>query len=270
MDLPGKWYKNPRTQESWFSPAVVGEVDYNDYQLKRTKNLNKLQWADEHTPTPLIDPKPNKFLNALVKPVFRDIEETLVKCIEKADIVIGCMAWLTSKPILEALAKKTAGVQIVVQQEDWLRPDSSDWSMQKQWKLYKQLSGISSWHAGVSWCTERDIQPVRLSGAPKNSDRNNPRMHHKFFIFCDEHYEQYDNNFKYYTTPEFKAKSVWTGSFNATKNGTNSLENGLLINSPEIANIYKQEWRQVLMTSKTIGSEDWDKQYDDDYLREGT
>ena len=63
---------------------------------------------------------------------------------------------------------------------------------------------------------------------------------------------------------------MWTGSFNATKNGTNSLENGLLINSPEIADIYKQEWRQVLMTSKTIGSEDWDKQYDDEYLREGT
>ena len=263
MDLPGTWWKH-RDGKMSFQHASVGEISYNNYQLATTKNLNNLQWADEHTPKSLEDFRPDAFINAPVKPVFRNIEDTLVSCIKEADVVLGCMAWLTSEPILKALAEKTCGVQIVVQQEDWLRPDSSEWSKQKQWKLYQRLNGISNWYAGLNVASDSEIQPVRLSGAPKNSNRNNPRMHHKFLIFGDVYKEDEWQTF------EFKCKSVWTGSFNATKNGTNSLENGLLIDSPEIAKIYWQEWRQVLMTSKTIGSEDWDRQYDDDYLRDGT
>lgn len=261
MDLPGTWWKH-RDGEPRFTPAYVGEVAYNEYQLARTKNLNNLEWSDDGCPKPLVNLKPDLFVNASIKPVFRDIEQQLVDCIDQADIVVGCMAWLTNERILNALSRKTKGVQIVVQQEDWLRPDTDDWSMQKQRALYKQLTGLWNWYAGLSVCTAIQIQPIRLSGSPKNSQRNNPRMHHKFLVFCRDS----DEN----DLSSFGAESVWTGSFNATQNATCSLENGLLINSPEIANIYMQEWRQVLMTSTTIGSEDWDKQYNDYYLRDGT
>lgn len=258
MDFPGTWWKH-RDGEPRFTPAHVGEVAYNEYQLARTKNLNNLEWADEHTPMPLVDLKPESFVNALVKPVFRDIEQQLVECIEQADVVVGCMAWLTNKRILKALSNKTKGVQIVVQQEDWLRPDTEDWTMRKQRELYRQLNGIPNSYAQVNWCAGIQIQPIRLSGTPKNSQRNNPKMHHKFLVFCRSSDSWVS-----------EAESVWTGSFNATQNATCSLENGLLINSPEIANIYMQEWRQVLMTSTTIGLEDWDKEYGDDYLRDGS
>ena len=259
MDLPGTWFVNPRTGETCFNEAFVGDATYNEYQLCRTDDLNKLQWACESSPRDLVEPGPSEFINAAVKPVFRDIESTLVKRIREADVVIGCMAWLTSKPILLALAEKDQGVQIVVQQEDWLRPDSTDWTMKEQRRLYRQLRPIFSGFSELSWGWGGYIQPIRLSGAPKNDKRNNPRMHHKFLIFC--HDEE---------GCELTPKSVWTGSFNATKNGSNSLENGLLIDSPEIAAIYKQEWRQVLMTSKRIGSRDWNRKYQDEYLRDGT
>ena len=38
---------------------------------------------------------------------FRNLEETLIQEINKADIVVGCIAWITSPKILEALASKT-------------------------------------------------------------------------------------------------------------------------------------------------------------------
>jgi hypothetical protein len=37
-------------------------------------------------------------------------------------VVVGCVAWLSSRSVLEALARKKA-VAIVVQKEDFLRPD---------------------------------------------------------------------------------------------------------------------------------------------------
>ncbi|MGG6325682.1 hypothetical protein ACQ5UC_18795 [Vibrio cholerae] len=53
---------------------------------------------------------------------FRDLEKHLISHINKADLVVGAVAWLTSESILDALAS-VKNVQIVVQKEDFLRPD---------------------------------------------------------------------------------------------------------------------------------------------------
>ncbi len=37
---------------------------------------------------------------------FKSLEDHLIRLIQEADILLGCVAWLTSEPILEALAKK--------------------------------------------------------------------------------------------------------------------------------------------------------------------
>ncbi len=54
---------------------------------------------------------------------FDNLEDALVARIEEADMVFGCVAWLCNARILDALAKKEC-VQIIVQQEDFLRPDT--------------------------------------------------------------------------------------------------------------------------------------------------
>src|SRR5712692_3136819 len=53
---------------------------------------------------------------------FKNLEDHLIRFVQEADVVVGCVAWVTSEPILKALAKKK-GVSLVVQKEDFLRPD---------------------------------------------------------------------------------------------------------------------------------------------------
>lgn len=200
--------------------------------------------------------------HAFIRPVFRNIEVELIEQIYKHDIIVGCVAWLTSIPILEALQGKA--VQFVVQQEDWLRPDSNEWSLAKQRSLYQSLIGIKNWVAQASYCSIFDIQPVRLSGKPKTKNRSNPRMHHKFVLFGNE-----DNK----SCNSFDL--LWTGSYNFTTNATKSLENGLFIQCPEVIDSYFMEWRQVLLSSFRIEDRWWGESYgwssdDDERLRDGT
>lgn len=205
------------------------------------------------------DPAP-----ALVRPVFRNIESELIQEIKKHDIVVGCVAWLTSVPILEALQGKQ--VSFVIQQEDWLRPDSTEWSLQKQRDLYRSLRGIENYIANASWCCSFDVQPIRLSGKPKTKNRSNARMHHKFVLFGKDSSTEdvWDASFDL----------LWTGSYNFTSNATKSLENGVFIKSEDIVKAYFTEWRQVLLSSFRIEDKWWGESYgwssDDEYLRDGT
>jgi hypothetical protein len=204
---------------------------------------------------------------ALVRPVFRNIEHEIIEQIKKHDIIVGCVAWLTSIPILEALQGKN--VQFIVQQEDWLRPDSDEWSMQKQRNLYQSLAGVDNYWADASWCCFFEIQPIRLSGKPKNENRSNARMHHKFVLFANEKNDEDSEK-----SPYQPFDLLWTGSYNFTANATKSLENGLFIKSPEIIKAYEIEWRQILLSSFRIEDRWWGKSYgwssDDEYLRDGT
>jgi hypothetical protein len=200
--------------------------------------------------------------HALIRPVFRNIEIELIEQIHKHDIIVGCVAWLTSIPILEALQGKS--VQFVVQQEDWLRPDSDDWSIASQRYLYQSLTGVWNMVAEASYSGCFKIQPIRLSGKPKTKNRSNPRMHHKFVLFGND-MDTLDGN---------RFDLLWTGSYNFTANATKSLENRLFVKCPEVINSYYVEWRQVLLSSFRIEDRWWGKSYGwssgDEILRDGT
>lgn len=131
---------------------------------------------------------------------FKKLEEHLVEHIKKADAVFGCVAWLTSEPILQALKGKQ--VAIVVQKEDFLRPDGdvNRWR-QKLQKLYGDLHrgmsrqdvpGVAELchgfgEAGLSYCgdpgssSEAAIRCVGNHNADKSPAF--PRSHHKFVVF---------------------------------------------------------------------------------------
>src|ERR1700737_4595445 len=65
------------------------------------------------------------------KVFFRNIEQKVLSYIKEYPIVVGCVAWFTNENILKALAKKE-GVSILVQKEDFLRPDITT---NKNWAL---------------------------------------------------------------------------------------------------------------------------------------
>jgi hypothetical protein len=203
---------------------------------------------------------------------FRNLEQHLAAQIRQAKMVVGCVAWLTSDTILRTLAAVPEGVSLVVQKEDFLRPDigaRGNWKVGLR-RLYDALKRPPERHkfgglaGSLSVCSDPTIQPVRCIG---NHNRNKkpafPRMHNKFLIFCDVHKRGTDLDHRF----EVKPYAVWTGSFNLTKNATMSLENALVLTDPGIVRAYFGEWEQLLALSEHL---DWGSDWCEPEWRVGT
>jgi hypothetical protein len=238
-------------------------------------DFTKLHIANADGPDVPLDNTPISADDCRVTAMFGNLEESLCKIIREADFVIGCVAWLTNKNVLRALSIPRDGVQLVVQKEDWLRPDCTDTSAGSwksglreayddlecridRWSMSSML-GMPTLSAG--WDT--DEIAVRCAGN-HNSSRNPafPRMHHKFFVFCDVGLDD-----EFGMPSSITPRSVWTGSFNPTANGTRSRENAVLIESLGLASAYAREWFQVYAISEPL---DWESAWCEPQYRIGT
>lgn len=198
---------------------------------------------------------------------FRNLHREVISKIEQTDVVVGYVAWLTHAKVLDTLAR-THGVSILVQKEEFLRPDlnaKDDWANRLRVQ-YDQLRPITvpveGWYETPTddddeICPELgdpvDVKAVRCVGhCPSKKGPAIPRMHHKFLVFCHapEDQEAWPVLYKPY--------AVWTGSLNLTANGEASLENALYIESTEVASAYHSEWEQLLEVSEDL---DWSSQY---------
>lgn len=123
---------------------------------------------------------------------FRDHADHLVEKIKESDGVIGCVAWLTNNQVLDALKEKEAS--IVVQKEDFLRPDMKKVfrnDLRKKYEVIKPLTYrcLTNGH-GISCHSDPPDEAIRCAGIkPKNSTIY-PRMHHKFFVFLKKILEE--------------------------------------------------------------------------------
>ena len=181
---------------------------------------------------------------------FRDLPRQLVGFIERAEAVVGCVAWLTHPRILRALS--TTPAAIVVQKEDFLRPDIGGPSNKKLWAQYAAISGLAkhvfgglinqmSTHGGVG------VEGVRCVGMRRpRGTATFPRMHHKFLVFCNFEEER------------LQPRAVWTGSFNFSNNAELSLENAVYIKRRSIAEAFLREFEQVVAISEPLN---WDHEY---------
>lgn len=202
---------------------------------------------------------------------FRDLSSFLVKYIEAADAVVGCVAWLTHKDILSALSKKRCS--IIVQKEDFLRPDTGETPTpfktvlreryaQLQPTLCRQeLFGVAPM---LNMLSLPEIEPIRCVGL-LNTEKLSafPRCHHKFAVFCHTEAPAPEDTF----LRRLKPYAVWTGSFNFTDNGSNSLENGIYIEDARIARAFAEEHSQILALSESL---DWMQDYHAPEYRIGT
>jgi hypothetical protein len=211
--------------------------------------------------------------------LFKNLEEELIKRIKSADAVVGCVAWLTNPRILDAL--KNVPASILVQKEDFLRPDM-DTEKDTAWasKLRKQYSSIRPfyWHNGGGdevddivniYSVARpcfDNEAIRCVGN-HNSEKKPafPRMHNKFLVFLtriEPLLHEHD------CCPErYKSSAVWTGSFNFTVAGNRSFENAVIIEDCAIARRYTKEWYQILGFSEFL---DWNSEWCSPDMRDGT
>lgn len=207
-----------------------------------------------------------------VEAIFKNLESRLLDIIKQFEngAIFGCIAWLTSKPILKALSK-CDNVQIIVQKEDFLRPDLEQ-NKSNKWKaklhiLYSDLKCYTERHqfrepmGNLSVCSDPSVDAVRCVGN-HNSDKNSafPRAHHKFLVFCN-----FDSDGKYFPV------ALWTGSFNLTKNATCSFENVLYITDKSgknnIINAYLNEHHQIFALSEKL---DWENEWTTPEFRLGT
>jgi hypothetical protein len=199
---------------------------------------------------------------------FKNLDKALIKEIEKAQVVVGCVAWLTHPNILDALAQKDL-VSIVVQKEDFLRPDSgTHHDLRRKYRAlpisdYERhmLGGLVG---GLSVCSDPTLDAVRCLGIyNKSKALATPRSHHKFVVLanCNHILGEYG----YY--PKILPYAVWTGSFNFTHNATNSLENAVVIRTPEIVEAYYNEWQQAFALSEPL---DWEQEWCEPEYRIGT
>ena len=212
-----------------------------------------------------------EFKNVHTEVVFRNIEKRLIELIEeyKDGAIFGCVAWLTSENILNALAK-CKNVQIIVQKEDFLRPDTNSgkgWTTKLR-KLYNNLNNEFCQHnhkhlaENLSYCSP-NWNTVFCVGN-YNSDKKPafPRAHHKFVVFCRTN-EENDEYKLLRATPE----KVWTGSFNFTQNAGNSLENVVILSGEDVSDFYYREFCNVLGMAEEL---DWTSEWSEPLFRVGT
>lgn len=205
--------------------------------------------------------------------VFRNQKQRLLQKISEYNCVVGCVAWLTDFDILNVLSKVDR-VVIVVQKEDFLRPDleaGKDWknALRDAYTKIKPHGGRFAWPGlmgKLSVCYDDTIQPIRCIGN-HNSKKEPafPRMHNKFLVFSkfSEHNEPLPKGYSITLVNH----EVWTGSYNLTKNATKSLENAVLINNQEIAQSYYNEFCQIFALSEPL---DWESDWCAPEFRIGT
>lgn len=201
-----------------------------------------------------------------VEIILKDLEERLIEIINenKECAIFGCVAWLTSIPILKALSKSNC-VQILVQKEDFLRPDMNNFYKRNIWKdelrfYYDKLKCYPLRYQFkepinyLSYFSDPSMESIRCVGN-HNSNKNPafPRSHHKFLVFC-----KIEDKDEFIYNPI----AVWTGSFNFTKNATYSFENAVYMvdNSGEnkILNSYLKEHHSIFELSEPLNWEtDW-------------
>lgn len=198
-----------------------------------------------------------------VQVYFKNIESHLVRHIENADIVVGCVAWLTSPAILRALSKKK-GVSIIVQKEDWLRPDlhdRGDWKSRQKSRYSQLRSALARLDIAftdtilseMSYCGDPSLDAVRCVGN-NNSLRLPafPRMHHKFIVLCRE------AETKPHGYMNYEPYEVWTGSFNFTKNAASSFENAIVMKDVRLVKAFFSEFAQIAALSEPL---DWESDW---------
>ena len=225
--------------------------NYNSYQLKNVED-NSTSFGDNS----IVDSKRD------TQVYFRNIEGHLLRHIEEANVVLGCVAWLTSEPILEALATKDY-ISIIVQKEDFLRPDMdsgnrNSWKNWLQGKYMSLKSGLDRFMFDnllehVSYCADPSIEAIRCVGN-YNRDKKPayPRMHNKFLIFAK--IVEVDKDSWSKVIPY----AVWTGSFNLTKNASYSFENAIYTTDSEIVRAYYNEYGQIASMSEPL---DWESDW---------
>ena len=179
-----------------------------------SKNLNK-RIDDEARRQQKVFTRGRKKIHVLFDG--KGIQSAIIRYVNKDETkyVVGCIAWLSNKAILRAMAKKK-GVTIVCTKDRLTKRSSNQ-------NAYKNLEPAMQGGA------------IRVVGEGKGWHKS--LMHHKFLIGLDN-----------------TGKAIWVsnGSFNMTEHATTNLENLMIMEDPDVANAFLEEFKRVHKLSKPL------------------
>lgn len=242
-------------------------MNYYSYKVvsDRFEDLNSVPVRDDSEAGTTILSGGQDLTAGDVTVMFNDLADQLAALIRQHDVTVGCVAWLTNQTVLDALAERQC--QIVLQKEDFLRPDNG-LRGNRRWKnkLRKAYEACRFEyernelpHPVRSLSVSEfpaDVEPFRCIGYGNTSDSFlKPIMHHKFLVFCDHETTGYDLPFPPY---RLAPRAVWTGSYNPTNRGSKSMENALVIRNDAIVTEYMREWSRSLALSEPL---DWETEW---------
>jgi len=172
-----------------------------------------------------------------------DLSEAILEFVTGAESIVGCVAWLTSKPVLAALAE-VPEVGLLVQKERNLREGRDAWSVELR-RRYATLGRGPRRVVFPGPLAETDgperIEPIRCVGyLNSGASGNAPRLHSKFVVAGRTVGDRW--------VPE----RVWTGSFNFSANAGSSAENAVVIADAQVASAYVEEFSRMAAISEPL------------------
>lgn len=196
------------------------------------KEASTFDWAHRHRDTETKKPGP-------VTTHFGDLKPALLRFIEGSDAIVGCIAWITSSELVDALAQRP--VALVVNKEPFLKPNGKASAARQRQTLARLQGGLRrrDFPAPLNrmYQNRNDIiEAVRCVGHTGARVQNAPLMHHKFAV----------------RLTNGKPTAVWTGSFNWTVNASSSIENAVEIHDPDVAAQYLAEFARVAALSEPL------------------
>lgn len=170
---------------------------------------------------------------AAVQAVFSRHEYHLVRHIKNADAVVGCVAWLSSFAIIDALAGLPCGCSIVTHR---------DRKLNSRAKLTDRLIGLRPLSPFRGIICKNAIEQL---DAAEDDDGSRSMLHHKFVVFMsiDE------------TGTKLSPKVVWCGSANFTNNAGRGLESALVVVDETTAKAFTDEWEAVYRHTVKVGND---------------
>ena len=182
---------------------------------KRSRDLNK-QIDDSDRKRQCVHQRGKRKVTILFDG--RGIQNAIVRNIRREDtsFVVGCVAWLSNKRVLKTMSEKLKGVTIICTKDRLT-------TRRKNQQAYSKLSGCFA--GGV----------IRVVGEGRG--RFKSLMHHKFLIGLSEAREP-----------------IWlmNGSFNITESALRHIENVMILDDPEIAGTFFDEFKRIHRISKPL------------------
>jgi len=174
---------------------------------KKSKNLNK-RMEDESRKQQNVFTRGRKKIHILFDG--NGIKRAVIRMINKEEtqFVVGCIAWLSNKDILKAMATKR-GCCIICTKD----------RLTKGIRNQKAYAAIKPAYPGGT---------IRIVGEGRGWHKS--LMHHKFLVGLNG-----------------EGKPIWVtnGSFNMTESATTNLENLMIMEDADVAECYFKEFKRV-------------------------